>query len=91
MADFPTLFDAIKGLGIAGGPVFAILWWLERVERKECQGTIRDLLTQVLTVTSQATMSVTTVTTAVSELRAVMNSSTTSLSQLIRSIKRGGS
>lgn len=89
MADLPTLIDAIKGLGIAGGPVFAILWWLERVERKECQATVKDMLTQVLTVTLQATQSVTSVTAAVTELRGVMSSSTTTLSSLIRSLKKG--
>lgn len=88
MADFPTLFEALKGLGIAGGPVFAILWWLERVERKECQASTRELLIQVLTVTQQATMSVTSVTTAVTELKGVMKSSTASLSQLIRAVKK---
>lgn len=89
MADFPTLLEAISALGIAGGPVFAILWWLERTERKECQATTKDLLVQVLTVTQQATVSVTTVTLAVTELKGVMQNSTTSLSQLIRSVKKG--
>lgn len=88
MADFPTLFEAIKGLGIAGGPVFAVLWWLERLERKECQATTKEMLTQVLNTTHQATTTVTTITAAVVELRAIMHNSTTSLSQLIRSMKK---
>lgn len=89
MADFPTLFEALKGLGIAGGPVFAILWWLERIERKECQQTTKDMLIQVLNTTHQATTTVTTVTAAVVELRATMQSSTVTLSQLIRSMRKG--
>lgn len=89
MADFPTLLEAIKGLGIAGGPVFAVLWWLERVERKECQATTKDMLIQVLNTTHQATATVTTITTAVVELRAIMQNSTASLTQLIRSMKKG--
>lgn len=89
MLDLPTILDGIKALGVAGGPVFAVLWWMERVERKECQATVKDMLTQVLTVTFQATASVTSVTTAVSELRGVMQTSTTSLTQLIRSMKKG--
>lgn len=89
MADLNFLLDAIKGLGIAGGPVFAILWWLERTERKECQAAIKEMLTQVLTVTVQATTTVNSVTAAVSELRNVMQSSTNTLSTLIRSLKRG--
>lgn len=86
--DTATILDGIRALGIAGGPVFAVLWWLERAERKECQATVKEMLTQVLTVTLQATTSITSVTVAVTELRGVMQTSTTSLAQLIRSMKK---
>lgn len=89
MSDLPWALDVIKALGVAGGPVFAVLWWLERKERIECQKTTRDLLVQVLTVTSQAANSVTAVTAAVAELREGTKDSDQRLAQLIRSMKRG--
>lgn len=88
MNEIPGLLDAIKALGVAGGPVFAVLWWLERKERVECQKTTRDLLVQVLNVTSQAANSVTAVTAAVAELREGTKDSDKRLAQLIRSEKR---
>lgn len=91
MNELPWALDVIKALGVAGGPVFAVLWWLERKERQESQKTTKDLLIQTLTVTSQATNSVTAVRDAVAELREGTKDSTSALSQLIRSIKRAGS
>jgi hypothetical protein len=35
--------DLVKGLGAAAGPIFAILWWLERSERKEAHDELRDI------------------------------------------------
>lgn len=90
MSDLPWAIDLIKGLGIAGGPVFAVLWWLERKERVECQKTTRELLVQVLTVTGQAANSVNAVRDAVVELREASKDANSALSQSIRSIKRPG-
>lgn len=39
----PELLDAVKGLGIAGGPVFFFLWLFERAERKELQKALLSL------------------------------------------------
>lgn len=80
--------EAIKALGIAGGPVFAVLWWLERAERLECQKITRDLLTQSLTTTVQATNFINTATAAFKELKEGIQVSERSLTQLIRSSKR---
>lgn len=88
MAEIPWALDILKGLGVGGGPLFALLWWFERKERIECQKTTRDLLVQVLTVTSQAANSVTAVTAAVAELREGTKDSDQRLAQLIRSIKK---
>lgn len=88
MSEVPSFLEAVSALGIAGGPVFAFLWWLERVERKECQKTIKELLVQSLAVTHQAANSVSAVTVAVAELREVIRHSTTSLSTLIRTNRR---
>lgn len=91
MSELPWVIEGIKALGIAGGPVFAVLWWLERKERVECQKTTREMLVQVLTVTSQATNSVASVTAAVVELRDASKDANVALAQSIRSIKRSGS
>lgn len=88
MEGFPSILESVSALGIAGGPVFAFLWWLERAERKECQATTKDMLVQSLAVTNQAANSVTAVTLAVSELREVIRGSTSSLSTLIRSSRK---
>lgn len=68
------MLEAIRALGIAGGPVFAALWWLERSERRACQAENKDLVRQVLTVTSQATVSVNEVTKAVAAVEQLVSS-----------------
>lgn len=82
MNEFPWAMDVIKALGAAGGPVFAVLWWLERIERRTCQKETKEQLTQVLTVASQAATSVTEVTKAVSALGAGSRDEVISLQQL---------
>lgn len=87
----PTLdmaLDAIKALGIAGGPVFAFLWWLERSERISCQKIIKDLLIQTLTVTNQSANAVAVVSATVGELREALKDLEQRLTQLILTIKK---
>lgn len=68
--------------------MFAVLWWLERAERKECQKSNKELLVQTLDGINRASSSVTTFTAAVGELRNGFTTLTTSLTSLVRSIKR---
>lgn len=84
MIELSVFLELIKAMGIAGGPVFAVLWWLERRERIDCQNVTKDLLVQTLTTTSQSTFAVTTVTTIISELREAMKDSFTSLARSLR-------
>lgn len=84
----PWFLEAIKALGVAGGPVFAALWWLERTERRECQKTVKELMVQTLTVTTHATHSVESVGKAVAELRGSLRESVTTLAQTIRAAKK---
>jgi hypothetical protein len=84
MEDLPSIFEAIKGLGIAGGPVFAVLWWLERTERKEAQAMAKDLLVQSLQSAHAASTSVSEVTAALAILRESLASSTSTLTQMIK-------
>lgn len=84
------IIEAIRALGIAGGPVFAALWFLERKERIDCQRTTKDLLVQTLTVTAQAAASIVAVRDAVAELRESSKDSVRTISQLIRSIGKVG-
>lgn len=89
MTEIPWALDAIKALGVAGGPVFAVLWWLERRERVACQSETRALLIQVLTVASQATASVMEVTkavTVVDDRTKDMESAVAQSNQLVRSL-----
>ncbi len=98
--DVPGLLDAIKALGVAGGPVFAVLWWLERKERMVCQKEAHELLTQVLGVTNTAANAVTNVTKAVSDvgestkevlgLLAQMSEILRSFGALVRPIRKRG-
>lgn len=39
----PELLEWAKGLGTAAGPIFALLWWLERGERKDAQGELKSI------------------------------------------------
>lgn len=84
MIEFPIFLELVKGLGIAGGPIFALLWWLERRERIDCQQLTKDLLVQTLTITSQSTVAVTSVTTIVIEVREAMKDSFNSLARSLR-------
>lgn len=88
MGDIQWLLDIIRGLGIAGGPVFAVLWWLERTERQAAQKEARELLVQNLTILTQATNSIVEVTKAVavvgSEIKG-MNGSVAQVTQVVRS------
>lgn len=89
MSDITWLLDIIRGLGVAGGPVFAVLFWLERVERKAAQKDSRELLVQNLTTITQASASIVEVTEAVVAVGAGMrdmNRSVVQLAQLVRSI-----
>lgn len=92
------LLDLVKSLGVAGGPVFAVLWWLERIERRAYQREARDYLTQVLTVTSQSANSMSEVSRAVAEVSETTKDITSALgklAQLVRTLRppprqRGG-
>lgn len=73
---------------MAGGPLFALLWWFERAERRMAQKENSERLVQLLTVVNQSANAVTEVTKAVAELRAGTKDSVTTLTQLIRSLRR---
>lgn len=81
--NFSTILDYIAGLGAAGGPIFAILWWLERIERKDCQAVTKEMLVQQLTITNQATNSIAAVTAIVTEIRTATREADNHLAQLI--------
>lgn len=86
MIEFPIFLELVKGLGIAGGPIFALLWWLERKERIECQRAAKELFVQTLTTTSQLTVTVTTVAAMIPELREAMKDWFNSLTRLLRKV-----
>lgn len=88
MNELPWAIEIIRGLGIAGGPVFAVLWWLERKERIDCQKTTRELLTQTLAVASQSANSAEVVAGKMTDLHSFTKEIYDKLSQLIRSIKK---
>lgn len=73
MNEIPSFLEAIKALGIAGGPVFAVLWYREQMERRECQKAYADLLVKTLEGTHHLSNSVVAVGVAVTELRGMMN------------------
>lgn len=81
------ILEAIRALGIAGGPVFAVLWWLERTDRKVSQKDTNNFLIQLLNVTNQSTISISEVTKAVTGVAADTDAFAVSLSQLAQLIK----
>lgn len=81
MEDIPSFIDAIKGLGVASGPVFAVFWWLERTERRECQA--RSLMTA-----SEAATGLAANTSANAELRNTVEDGFNRIMQALRSIKK---
>lgn len=76
------MLDLVRAMGVAGGPVFAILFWLERAERQAAQKESRELLVQVLTTTAQATNSILEVIKAVAAVGEGMKGVNGLLSQL---------
>lgn len=86
--DLGWFLDLVKGMGIAGGPVFAVLWWLERSERKALQLETKQQLTQVLTIAGQAATAVVQVTKAVEESSETSKDSFRSLITVIRNLRR---
>lgn len=90
--EITDVLDAIKALGIAGGPVFAFLWWLERNERMTLQASVTAMLEKVLTNIAASTTAITEVTKAViesSDAGRDTNGLIAQLSQLIRSLGQG--
>lgn len=84
--DLSIVLDAIRALGVAGGPVFALFYWQERKERLAAQAEYKALLPQVLTVASQAANSVSEVTTAVNELGSESREAVSTLTQLSQQV-----
>lgn len=37
------LIDLAQKIGAAGAPIFALLWWLERGERKDAQAELKAI------------------------------------------------
>lgn len=74
--------DIVRALGVAGGPVFAVLWWLERIDRKAAQIEARESLIKLLNVTNQAATSITEITEIVSEVSRRINDMTILLTSL---------
>jgi hypothetical protein len=50
----PELLEWVKSLGTAAGPIFALLWWLERGERKDAHGELRDIAKDSTTAIAKA-------------------------------------
>lgn len=74
--------DAVKALGVAGGPLMGVLWWLERTERQASQDEARTLTVHVLTVASQTATAVVEITRAVAEMGDSSRETTKSLTAL---------
>lgn len=45
----PELLEWAKNLGAAGTPIFALLWWLERGERKDAHDELRTITKDSIT------------------------------------------
>lgn len=50
----PELLEWVKSLGTAAGPIFAMLWWLERGERKDAHDELRDIAKTSTTAITKA-------------------------------------
>lgn len=89
MNELQWLFDLIRSMGVAGGPVFFVLWYLANSERQAAQKEHRALLVQVLTTTAQVTNSVLEVTKAVAAVGDAARNTNGSLAQLTQLIISG--
>jgi hypothetical protein len=50
----PELLEWVKSLGTAAGPIFAMLWWLERSERKDAHDELRDIAKNSISAIAKA-------------------------------------
>jgi hypothetical protein len=44
----PELIDLVKSGGAALGPIFMLLWWMERDERKSAQSELKAVTEKVI-------------------------------------------
>ena len=93
MEGLEQLLSVVGGLGAAAGPVFALLWWLERGERKELQGKLEaaqktatedkdELLRESITAINTAAGGIKEVAVAVNEVKTGMSS----IGEIVRSL-----
>ena len=84
--EVPWLLDAIKALGVAGGPVFAALWWLERMDNRALRKEGRENLVQVLSVANTTANSVNDATKAIAAVGQGSRDEVESIKQLAQLI-----
>jgi hypothetical protein len=52
------LLEWAKSLGAAGTPIFALLWWLERGERKDAHDELKTITRDAIIAITEAKSSV---------------------------------
>lgn len=87
MTDLKWLFDMVESLGIAGGPVFFGLWWLERNERRGEQVENRKQIVQLLAAVNQAATGFATVNALIATLA---DDTKDAFNTLIQAVQRRG-
>lgn len=84
-ADLSWLIDIVRALGVGGGPLFAVLWWLERKERHACQAAREQLQREMFTTTNQNANGMSAVKDTQVELRLAIKEGFAAVLQAIRS------
>lgn len=88
--DIAWLLDIAKSLGVGAGPIFAVLWWLERSERKEVTKEYLALLPQTITAISETKSTVGTLGEIIRDVRGSLTNLGQSLISVTTSRPRGG-
>ena len=68
LGNLSAVFDWLKAIGTAGGPIFAVLWWFERAERKELMEKYHALVPQAVSAIQETRAAVESLTGVVREI-----------------------
>lgn len=68
LGSLSSVFDFLKAIGTAGGPIFAVLWWFERSERKELMEKYHAIVPQAISAIQETRSAVESLTGVVREI-----------------------
>lgn len=82
-----AMITLVTGLGAGGGPVFFVLWFMERKERMKCQEKVETLQIQQINTNNVITNALIKVTDSLAEFRIWSKEANNAVVQAINAVK----